>query len=326
MRRRPVLPRQVLLPSSKHSSWSSAPSATRPARRAGVSARDPILEALIFAGSPAPAAPVPRLRPRARAGPGRCVNVARGVVRAGRARGDPSPSAPAGLQGPDAPRFTPRCPRSQGRKVPPRTRTRTRTLPLRLPLPLPLLLPLRLLRSETRQRSMAAPRPSREEINQFFKSVDENNNGFLDAMELQKCLAMSQLSFSLAVCAQMIRAHGRARDGSVTCDEFANLHNNLQDYIDNFKAFDTEKNGKLTLAVVRQAITKVGYNLDDTAFYTCCKAFDPDRTADMGMPEFIAMNIFLKSASNTFRAFDFQRSGQIALNFGQFIYAAANTR
>ncbi len=44
------------------------------------------------------------------------------------------------------------------------------------------------------------------------------------------------------------------------------------------------------------------------------------------MPEFIAMNLFLLSATNTFKAFDFNKTGQIALNFGQFVYASANCR
>ena len=167
-------------------------------------------------------------------------------------------------------------------------------------------------------------------------------------MELQAALELSNLSFSLSICAQMIRVFGKVRDGNIVPNEFVSLHKNLQATINNFKAHDTESKGKLRLDQARAAIAAVGYTLDDvselemcyfslaldyihhfipqTAFYTCCKSFDPDRTGDMGIPEFIAMNLFLVSARNTFTAFDFQKLGQVHLNFGQFVYAAANCR
>ena len=109
-------------------------------------------------------------------------------------------------------------------------------------------------------------------------------------------------------------------------EEFVNLFNAVQTDIDAFKILDTEGRGKLRLDQVRTAIHQKGYQLDDTAFYTCCKSFDPDRTGDMGIPEYVALNLFLLSARNTFAAFDFNKTGVISLNFGQFIYASANCR
>ena len=40
---------------------------------------------------------------------------------------------------------------------------------------------------------------------QWFKSIDSNNDGQLDARELQKALATGNLHFSLATVAHMIR-------------------------------------------------------------------------------------------------------------------------
>lgn len=89
-------------------------------------------------------------------------------------------------------------------------------------------------------------------------------------------------------------------------------------------SFSDARNDRLDQ--VRQLVQSKGFQLDDTAFYTCCKSFDPDRTGDLGIPEYIALNLFLLSARNTFAAFDFQRSGVVNMNFGQFIYATANCR
>lgn len=56
------------------------------------------------------------------------------------------------------------------------------------------------------------------------------------------------------------------------------------------------------------------------------RAFDPDRQGYLQLAQFIAMTLFLKSAAATFTAFDPENNGQIALDFNQFIYAAANIR
>lgn len=55
-------------------------------------------------------------------------------------------------------------------------------------------------------------------------------------------------------------------------------------------------------------------------------AYDPDRNGTLGMAEFIAMTLFLKSSAAMFQAFDSQRSGRVNLDYNQFIYAAANCR
>ena len=105
----------------------------------------------------------------------------------------------------------------------------------------------------------------RTRIPQFFNSIDKNNNGFLDSAELQQALGMSSLVFSMTICAQMIRVHGKVRDGCITFEEFSVLYNNMQDCIDTFKAHDAEKKGKLRLDQVRAALRKFGYELDDVS-------------------------------------------------------------
>lgn len=56
------------------------------------------------------------------------------------------------------------------------------------------------------------------------------------------------------------------------------------------------------------------------------RAFDPDRNNLLGLPEFIAMTLFLKGCAAAFGAFDPNRTNKVTLNFNQFVYAAANAR
>ena len=67
-----------------------------------------------------------------------------------------------------------------------------------------------------------------------------------------------------------------------------------------------------------------GFNIDSEAFKSLFRAFDPDQTNSLDLAEYIAMTLFLKSASATFKAFDPRKTGSIGVDFNQFLYAAAN--
>ena len=71
--------------------------------------------------------------------------------------------------------------------------------------------------------------------------------------------------------------------------------------------------------------TAAGNHLDSPAFQALFASYDPDRNGMLGKPEFMAMMCFLRSATQTFQSFDFQRTGTVNLNWSQWVYAAANT-
>ena len=70
---------------------------------------------------------------------------------------------------------------------------------------------------------------------------------------------------------------------------------------------------------------RAGYTLDRQALQTVFQRFDPSASGSLGMAEFLALTLFLRSATATFNAFDPQRSGFVRINFNQFLYACANT-
>lgn len=76
--------------------------------------------------------------------------------------------------------------------------------------------------------------------------------------------------------------------------------------------------------MIADFVCSSGFNIDRQAFNTMVLAFDPDRSGSLDLAGYIAMTLFLKSASATFRAFDPNRTGYINLDFSQFLYAAAN--
>lgn len=64
----------------------------------------------------------------------------------------------------------------------------------------------------------------------------------------------------------------------------------------------------------------VGFRLDAPVFSALFNSFDVSRKRQIGLPEYIAMTLFLQSATATFRAFDPQQQGQITLTFDQVAY------
>ncbi|KAK9821250.1 hypothetical protein WJX74_001723 [Apatococcus lobatus] len=164
------------------------------------------------------------------------------------------------------------------------------------------------------------------ELQQWFRAVDADGSGSISVQELQRALALGQLNFSLAVCAHMIRMFDRSGKGSIDLEAFARLHQFLMQMQESFRYFDTERKGSLSYSAVHQALQHAGFNLADEAFKAMFRAFDPDLDGRLGLAEYMAMTLFLRSASATFTAFDTQRTNSIHLDFNQFIYACANSR
>ncbi|KXZ55898.1 hypothetical protein GPECTOR_2g1449 [Gonium pectorale] len=73
------------------------------------------------------------------------------------------------------------------------------------------------------------------------------------------------------------------------------------------------------------AIIRYGYELEPAVQRALFKRFDPLSTGSMGLQEFLALIIFLRSSATTFKAFDPAATGVVHLNFQQFLYAVVNS-
>lgn len=68
-------------------------------------------------------------------------------------------------------------------------------------------------------------------------------------------------------------------------------------------------------------ILLAGYRLDPPALRVLFNRFDPSGSGSLQLTEFLALTLFMRSATATFNAFDANRVGTITLNFNQFIYS-----
>lgn len=170
----------------------------------------------------------------------------------------------------------------------------------------------------------AAASPHPEQLRQWFDAIDADRNGKLTADELQRALQLGGLTFSLATVAHLIRIHDRANAGAIDFEAFTKLHCFLSQVQQSFEYFDADRSGGLDYDEIASALSHAGYVLDRPALTAVFARFDPARRGSLGLAEFLALTLFLRSATATFNAFDTRREGTVALSFNQFLFAASH--
>lgn len=128
------------------------------------------------------------------------------------------------------------------------------------------------------------------------KQVDRDRSGFIDAQELQQALALGNLNFSTAMCAQMIRLHDRNMSGRLDLQQFAQLHYFLVKMQQLFVSLDQDRNGRLSRPEFANALQTAGYRLDAPVLDRVGQTFDPARSGSWGLAEWLACTVFLESA------------------------------
>lgn len=153
---------------------------------------------------------------------------------------------------------------------------------------------------------------------------------------------MGNLIFSQQIVSQMMRVHDTSGIGEISIEEFRRLYHFLVTMQNSFNYYDTDKNGALTPDEIYRAIVQagkesclnsqligivpLGFTLDKHAFYAMVQAFDPDRKGQLGLSDFVAMTLFLKSGEAIFSAFDPHTTGRVTIDFSSFVYACSNMR
>ncbi|KAK9825630.1 hypothetical protein WJX81_001097 [Elliptochloris bilobata] len=164
------------------------------------------------------------------------------------------------------------------------------------------------------------------QVKRFFDVVDADHSGEIDVHELQRALALGDLNFSLSIVAHMIRLHDADGRHKLSLAQFRDLNTFLTSTQADFRRADKSGAGKLGTEEVSGALSQAGYSIDRPAFEALFRSFDSDSDGKVGLPEFIALQLFLRSISATFCAFDPQQTGRVTMDFNQMIYGFSNCR
>ena len=164
-------------------------------------------------------------------------------------------------------------------------------------------------------------------LRENFKMIDADNSGIISPTELQRALGSHGLLFSLQTISLLIKLHSTRGTGTLDFSEYVSLNNFLEKTQSEFAKFDVNKDGKLGKAEVFRALSSMSFGeCDSRAIEEACKSFDPSRENKIGVPEFIALVLFLTSAKKVFEQFDVAKTNSVTLDMNQFIFAASRTR
>eukprot|EP01060_Flectonema_neradi_P004466 TRINITY_DN1288_c1_g1_i5.p1 TRINITY_DN1288_c1_g1~~TRINITY_DN1288_c1_g1_i5.p1 ORF type:complete len:187 (+),score=23.44 TRINITY_DN1288_c1_g1_i5:134-694(+) len=161
---------------------------------------------------------------------------------------------------------------------------------------------------------------------QWYSYVDKDKSGKIDYRELKDALAQAGLAFSIMSVQMLLRLFDATKTDNLNFQEFQNLYGWVQQKQQSFFHFDRDRSGFLDVAEVFNALKHAGYALDQHAFYSCIRTYDPDRNGKLSMTEYVGLCAFLQITYNTFAAFDTQRTGRVNLDLNQFVYSVAQCK
>ena len=103
------------------------------------------------------------------------------------------------------------------------------------------------------------------DIQNWFRSVDTDRSGQINALELQSALVNGNMTrFSEETCKMMIIMFDRNMSGTIDINEFGQLFNYVNQWRSMFMNFDRDRSGSIEHNEFSQALVQLGYNLSPT--------------------------------------------------------------
>jgi Ca2+-binding EF-hand superfamily protein len=158
----------------------------------------------------------------------------------------------------------------------------------------------------------------------WFQSVDTDKSGKITSTELQQALMNGNWSpFNPETCRLMIGMFDKDRSGSIDIHEFAALWKYIQDWKACFDRFDTDRSGNIDANELGNAFQTFGYKLSPQFSQVVVRVFDRDRGGySINFDDFIQACVMLKTLTDQFRVKDVNQTGQIGINYEEFLEMA----
>jgi Ca2+-binding EF-hand superfamily protein len=150
----------------------------------------------------------------------------------------------------------------------------------------------------------------------WFKSVDRDNSGSINARELREALVNNNWShFNEETCRILIGMFDSNKDGTIDVREFEALWKYVQEWRNCFERFDRDRSGKIDSSELHQALTEFGYRLSMNFCTLCTRVFDRNDKNSMNFDDFIQCCVMIKMLTDSFRKKDRNQSGVINISY-----------
>lgn len=161
------------------------------------------------------------------------------------------------------------------------------------------------------------------QIHSWFVAVDQDKSGKITALELQQALVNANWShFNAETCRLMIGMFDRDHSGTIDLNEFQSLWNYIQQWRGVFERIDSNRSGSIEHHELTQAFQQMGYNLSPQFVNVVICKFDTQARRCLTLDNFIQACVMLKTLTDMFKARDTSMSGNIRLNYEEYMTMA----
>lgn len=155
---------------------------------------------------------------------------------------------------------------------------------------------------------------------QWFQAVDTDRSGRINALELQQAMTNSNWShFNAETCRLMVGMFDKNQSGQIDLPEFQSLWTYIQQWKAIFDQYDRDRSGHIDGQELHTALTQMGYRLSPQFCQMVVMRYDLQARRHITLDNFIQACVLLKSVTDTFRQKDVQGTGQIHLNYEEFL-------
>ncbi|KAJ2158774.1 hypothetical protein GGF46_003508, partial [Coemansia sp. RSA 552] len=155
-----------------------------------------------------------------------------------------------------------------------------------------------------------------QQLQYWFRAVDSDGSGQLDASELQQALVNGDWSrFSMDTVRLMVGMFDRDRSGTIGFDEFVGLWRYIEDWKKCFRRFDADNSGTIDRRELQDALKAFGFHVSPQVVDTLLRKFDMQERGAITFDNFINACVTIRSLTDAFRRLDDNQDGWANINY-----------
>ncbi|KAJ2320741.1 hypothetical protein IWW52_001180 [Coemansia sp. RSA 2704] len=159
-----------------------------------------------------------------------------------------------------------------------------------------------------------------QQLQYWFRAVDVDGSGQLDAKELQQALVNGDWSqFSMDTVRLMIGMFDRDRNGTIGFDEFVGLWHYIEDWKKCFRRFDADNSGTIDRNELFQALSAFGFRVSQQVVDLLLRKYDVQGRDAITFDNFINSCVTIRSLTDSFRRLDDNQDGWVNMNYDTFL-------
>ncbi|PIA48312.1 hypothetical protein AQUCO_01400722v1 [Aquilegia coerulea] len=154
-----------------------------------------------------------------------------------------------------------------------------------------------------------------------FQNVDRDKNGLIDEKELKLALTTYSSTFSLRTIRLIMYAFSKTRTKVIGPKEFIAVYYGIQQWKALFQKFDRDRNGKIDMSELREALRNLGYPVTESVLDLLMVKFDKMGGNNMGIgfDGFIECCLTVKGLTDKFKEKDQMFTSSATFSYETFM-------